>query len=74
MSNFDDGERLMKSKRKTRSAATAPRERDRLREAARAMELPLTPTDAERLVPAWRRYLALVESLREAMGRMEKQP
>jgi len=38
------------------------------------MGLRLTPADAERLVPAWRRYLALVEALREAMGRLEKQP
>jgi hypothetical protein len=42
-------------------------ERDRLAAAARAAGLRLTPGDLDLLLPAWKRYMALVEELREAV-------
>jgi hypothetical protein len=42
-------------------------ERDRLAAAARAAGLRLTGDDVAALLPAWQRYLALVEGLRAAM-------
>jgi hypothetical protein len=42
-------------------------ERDRLGDLARAAGLRLSDDDLEALLPAWRRYRALVEGLRAAM-------
>lgn len=39
-------------------------ERDQLRAVARAAGLPVSLSELERLLPAWRRYLALVEAMR----------
>ena len=39
-------------------------ERDRLAAAARAAGLRLAAGDLDRLLPAWKRYIALVEELR----------
>jgi hypothetical protein len=39
-------------------------ERDRLAAAARAAGLRLASGDLDRLLPAWKRYVALVEELR----------
>jgi hypothetical protein len=39
-------------------------ERDRLAAAARAAGLRLASGDLDRLLPAWKRYIALVEELR----------
>jgi hypothetical protein len=39
-------------------------ERDRLAAAARAAGLRLAGGDLDRLLPAWKRYMALVEELR----------
>lgn len=39
-------------------------ERDRLAASARAAGLRLADSDLDRLLPAWKRYLALVEELR----------
>jgi hypothetical protein len=45
-------------------------ERDQLRAAARAAGLSVSLSELERLLPAWRRYLALVEAMRgEAIAR-----
>jgi hypothetical protein len=41
-------------------------ERERLAAAGRAAGLALTATDVAALLPAWKRYLALVEGLRAA--------
>lgn len=43
-------------------------ERDRLAAAASAAGLRLSPADLEALLPAWKRYLALVEDLRAAIA------
>jgi hypothetical protein len=43
-------------------------ERDRLAAAARAAGLRLSPADVVALLPAWKRYLALVEELRAAVA------
>lgn len=43
-------------------------ERDRLAAAARAAGLPLARGDLDRLLPAWKRYLALVEELSAELG------
>jgi hypothetical protein len=43
-------------------------ERERLVAAARAAGLRLNGDDVERLLPAWKRYLTLVEELRVAMA------
>jgi hypothetical protein len=43
-------------------------ERDRLAAAARAAGLRLSPDDVAALLPAWKRYLALVDELRAAMA------
>jgi len=42
-------------------------ERDQLAATARAAGLRLTPKDLSDLLPAWKRYLRLVEQLRAAM-------
>jgi hypothetical protein len=42
-------------------------ERDQLAAAARAAGLRLTAADVVALLPAWKRYLALVEQLRAAV-------
>jgi hypothetical protein len=39
-------------------------ERDQLRAVARAAGLLVSLSELERLLPAWRRYLALVEAMR----------
>ncbi|HEV2014130.1 MAG TPA: hypothetical protein VGR77_09645 [Candidatus Dormibacteraeota bacterium] len=43
-------------------------ERERLAAAARAAGLRLSAGDVEALLPAWKRYLTLVEELRVAMA------
>jgi len=43
-------------------------ERDRLAAAARAAGLRLASSDLDRLLPAWKRYMALVEELRAALA------
>jgi hypothetical protein len=43
-------------------------ERERLASLARAAGLRLTASDLEALLPAWKRYTALVEDLRAALG------
>jgi predicted dehydrogenase len=43
-------------------------ERERLAAAARAAGLRLTAGDMAALLPAWKRYLALVEELRAAIA------
>lgn len=43
-------------------------ERDRLAAAGRAAGLRLSPDDVAALLPAWKRYLALVEELRAALA------
>jgi len=43
-------------------------ERDRLAAVARAAGLRLASGDLDRLLPAWKRYLALVEELRALVG------
>jgi hypothetical protein len=43
-------------------------ERDRLAAQARAAGLRLTKADLEALLPAWKRYRALVEELRAAIA------
>jgi hypothetical protein len=43
-------------------------ERERLAAAGRAAGLRLTPDDVAALLPAWKRYLALVEELKAAMA------
>jgi len=43
-------------------------EREQLAAAARAAGLRLTPKDVSDLLPAWKRYLGLVEQLRAAMA------
>jgi len=42
-------------------------EREQLAATARAAGLRLTPKDLSDLLPAWKRYLGLVEQLRAAM-------
>jgi hypothetical protein len=42
-------------------------ERDRLAALARAAGLRLSPADLDHLLPAWKRYVALVEGIREAI-------
>jgi len=42
-------------------------EREQLAATARAAGLHLTPKDVSDLLPAWKRYLGLVEQLRAAM-------
>jgi hypothetical protein len=44
-------------------------ERERLAAVARAAGLRLTADDLATLLPAWKRYLGLVEALREAAAR-----
>lgn len=44
-------------------------ERDQLRAAARAAGLRLSLSELERLLPAWRRYQALVQAMREEATR-----
>jgi hypothetical protein len=39
-------------------------ERDRLAASARAARLRLADSDLDKLLPAWKRYIALVEELR----------
>lgn len=63
----------MKSKMKRRRENPSSGEGERLRAVARAMGLRLTAADTERLAPAWKRYVALVEALRQAVGRAEEQ-
>ena len=46
-------------------------ERDRLAAAGRAAGLRLTGEDVAALLPAWKRYLTLVEELRAAMAPQE---
>jgi hypothetical protein len=41
-------------------------ESDELAQTARAVGLRLTPADVKALLPAWKRYRALVEELRKA--------
>jgi len=43
-------------------------ERERLAAAGRVAGLRLSPGDVEALLPAWKRYLALVEDLRAAIA------
>jgi hypothetical protein len=43
-------------------------ERDRLAGLARAAGLGLTLADLDRLLPAWKRYVALVEEMRAAIA------
>ena len=43
-------------------------ERDRLAALAKAAGLRLTASDLEALLPAWKRYTALVEDLRAALA------
>jgi hypothetical protein len=43
-------------------------ERERLAAAGRAAGLRLSPDDVTALLPAWKRYLALVEELRAAVA------
>jgi len=43
-------------------------EREQLTAAARAAGLRLSPTDVVALLPAWKRYLTLVEQLRAAVA------
>jgi hypothetical protein len=43
-------------------------ERDRLAAAGRAAGLRLSDADVAALLPAWRRYLSLVEQLRAALA------
>ena len=43
-------------------------ERERLAAAGRAAGLRLSPGDVAALLPAWKRYLALVEELRAVMA------
>lgn len=43
-------------------------ERERLAAAGRASGLRLSPSDVAALLPAWKRYLALVEELRAAIA------
>lgn len=40
-------------------------EREQLRAAARAAGLRLSPSELQRLLPAWRRYQELVRTMRE---------
>jgi len=46
-------------------------ERERLAAAGRAAGLRLRAGDVAALLPAWKRYLALVEELRAAVGALE---
>src|ERR1700756_1574115 len=43
-------------------------ERDRLAALARAAGLRLSPADLDHLLPAWKRYVALVEEMRAAIA------